>query len=244
MPHLHRFFLETIPLDENQIVTITGQEAHHALHVVRIRVGDTIEVFNGKGYEWSATVTATMRHEVHVELNYRREIPAPTVPLTLFQAWLHRDKSVEELIRHGSEIGVARFVFFRSQHSERVPRVNDKWRRTAIEACKQCRRAWLPEFEIADSLAAAITIAKGTMIVATRDISPIPLSSVLVSEEEVSLFIGPEGDFSDEEIAVFRERSACAISLGDATYRSEVAAVLAGTLIQYELGHLGPRAQR
>lgn len=243
MPHLHRFFLETIPSNENQILSLTGQEAHHALHVVRVRVGDTIEVFNGKGYEWGATVTATTRHDIHIEQNYRREIPAPTVSLTLFQAWLHRDKAVEELIRHGAEIGIAKFVFFRSQHSERAPRVNDKWRRTAIEACKQCRRAWLPEFETTESLDTALDMSVGPVLVATRDIPPAALSSTLETINKVSLFVGPEGDFSEQEIESFRLHGAVAISLGDVTYRSEVAAVLASTLIQYELGHLGPREQ-
>lgn len=241
MPHLHRFFLDPPPMAAAREAVLTDYEAHHALHVVRLRQGDAIEVFDGAGRAWDATVSATTRHDVRLALSDMREVAAPRVRVTIFQAWLHRDKAVEELIRHGTEIGFARFVFFPSRHSERAPRANDKWRRTAIEACKQCRRAWLPDFETADSLDAAFETSNGTIFVATQDIPPTPLSSALESVDEVSLFVGPEGDFSDEEIAVFRQHGARAISLGEATYRSEVAAVLAGTLIQYELGRLGPR---
>ena len=244
MPHLHRFYLAQAPVVHTHEAVLTDHEAHHALHVVRLRTGDTIEVFDGAGREWDGTVTTTTRHEVRIALANVREHPAPRVPFTLFQAWLHRDKAVEELIRHGSEIGFARFVFFRSQHSERAPRATDKWRRTAIEACKQCRRVWLPEFETADSLEAAIKMVTRPMIVATWNISPAPLASLLEGAERVSLFVGPEGDFSGEEIALFRHHGAGAISLGSTTYRSEVASVLAGTLIQYELGQLGPRKQQ
>ncbi len=241
MAHLHRFFLDQSPASGAHEAALTEQEAHHALHVVRLRAGDAIEVYDGAGREWDATVTSTSRHDVRISLDTLREVAAPHVRVTLFQAWLHRDKAVEELIRHGTEIGLAQFVFFRSRHSERTPRANDKWRRTAIEACKQCRRAWLPAFETAENLEVAIEMAKGKIFVATRDLSPAPISSSLESANDVSLFVGPEGDFSEEEIEAFRARGAQAISLGDAVYRSEVAAVLAGTLIQYELGYLGPK---
>ena len=244
MSHLHRFFVAQTPVESAREAVLTDHEAHHALHVVRLRTGDAIEVFDGAGREWEATVTTTSRHEVRLALGNLREHPAPRVPVTLFQAWLHRDKAVEELIRHGTEIGFTRFVFFRSQHSERAPRVNDKWRRTAIEAFKQCRRVWLPTFETADSLDAAFRMVTGRPIVATWNIPPIPVASALERVDEVSLFVGPEGDFDVDEIQIFRQRDAHAISLGDSTYRSEVAAVLSGTLIQYELGHLGPRNQR
>ena len=241
MAHLHRFFLDQPPMAGAREAVLTDHEAHHALHVVRLRGGDAIEVFDGAGRAWGATVSAATRHEVRLALSDLREVAAPRMRVTLFQAWLHRDKAVEELIRHGTEIGFARFVFFPSRHSERAPRANDKWRRTAIEACKQCRRAWLPEFETADDLDTALAMAKGTVLFATRDISPTPLSLALKSVNDVSLVVGPEGDFSEEEIETFRVRGAHAISLGDATYRSEVAAILAGTLIQYELGCLGPK---
>ncbi|MCC6153101.1 MAG: 16S rRNA (uracil(1498)-N(3))-methyltransferase, partial [Candidatus Hydrogenedentes bacterium] len=165
MSHLHRFYLAQPPVENAREAALTDHEAHHALHVVRLRAGDAIEVFDGAGREWDATVTTTTRHDVRIDLGELREHPAPHVPVTLFQAWLHRDKAIEELIRHGTEIGFARFVFFRSQHSERAPRTNDKWLRTAIEACKQCRRVWLPTFETADSLEAAIKMVTGPAIV-------------------------------------------------------------------------------
>ena len=239
MSHLHRFYIsgDMPPADDS--VLITGAEAHHALHVVRVRIGDEIELFDGAGHEWAGRVVETRRREVRVALGECREISRLAVGLTLFQAWLHRDKAIEELIRHGTEIGIGRFVFFPSHHSERSPRVSDKWKRTAVEACKQCRRAWAPSFAAADSLEDALGQAGGTLLVATRELPAVPLS-IANGSEQVSLFVGPEGDFTEQELAAFVTREAKVISLGGATYRSEVAAVLASTLILYELGQLGP----
>lgn len=239
MSHLHRFYIgqETPPLGETAL--LTGPEAHHALHVARLRAGDDVELFDGVGREWDAQVLETSRHDVCVAMRGAREVPRPAGMLTLFQAWLHREKAVEELVRHGTEIGISRFVFYPSHHSERAPRVRDKWRRTAIEACKQCRRAWLPAFETVDSLEEALGQAGGTLLVATCELPCVPISTAITSED-VSLFVGPEGDFTEQELGAFVAREAKALSLGEVTYRSEVAAVLASAIILHRFGQLGP----
>ena len=238
MPHLHRFYIDAHTPDSGDIF-LSGQEAHHALHVVRLRAGDAVELFDGAGREWEGRVTRVTRHEVRVALGELRQTPPPPARVVLFQAWLHRDKAVEELVRHGTEIGIAKIVFFPSHHSERKPRPSDKWARTAIEACKQCRRAWLPSFAVADSLEDALAQAAGTLLVATRELPAVALANA-VAPPDVSLFVGPEGDFTEAELGAFLDRGAKAISLGNATYRSEVAAVLASTLVLYELGQIGP----
>lgn len=209
------------------------------MHVVRVKVGNEVEVFDGLGREWDCRVAATTRHEVRLEALDCRQAVRGTARLTLYQAVLHRDKAVEELIRHGTELGIARFVFFPAHHSERVARASEKWRRTAIEACKQCRRVWLPEFDTAASLEDALARASGTLLVATRELPAVPVAHA-VSSSEISLYVGPEGDFTEQELGAFVARGAIAISLGAATYRSEVAAVLASALVLYELGELGP----
>lgn len=238
MPHVHRFYIDKTP-GEADPIDLSGQEAHHALHVVRLKVGDGVEVFDGLGREWDCRVVETTRHGVRLEAVDCRQAVRGAARLTLYQAALHRDKAVEELVRHGTELGVAGFVFFPAHHSERGPRAGGKWRRTAIEACKQCSRAWLPEFDTAESLEDALARASGTLLVATRELPAVAVAHA-VSSPEISLFVGPEGDFTEEELGAFVARGASAVSLGAATYRSEVAAVLASALVLYELGELGP----
>ncbi|HUW59796.1 MAG TPA: RsmE family RNA methyltransferase [Candidatus Bathyarchaeia archaeon] len=220
-------------------IVVGGDEAHHALHVVRVRPGDPVALFDGHGREISGEVVTAGKREVVVQALEERVLPPPPRRLTLLQAWLHRDKALDFIVQHGTELGVARFVFFRAQRSERKPVHSDKWTRTAIEACKQCGRIWLPEFILADGIEEAVRNAAAPVLLATKDLHAAPLRTAL-GGGSVALMVGPEGDFTDEEIAAALEAGVTPICLGAATYRSEMAAIAGATLIQYELGELGP----
>lgn len=237
MSHVHRFFVPSDSLSSPQ-TTLTGDEAHHAVHVVRVREGDRVILFDGQGREVEGPVTGITRHEVYVRHEQERCSPRPTRHLTVLQAYLHREKSIEYLVQHGTEIGVHEFVFFRARHSERKPREHDRWQRYAIEACKQCGRNRLPGFRVFADLDSALDSLSGTVLAATNHLEPIPFQALADCREAV-LVIGPEGDFASEEIDLLRARGARAVSLGSATFRSEVAAVLAASLVLYEWDLLG-----
>lgn len=238
MPHLHRFYIHPATPGTGEVV-VGGDEAHHALHVLRVRPGDSVVLFDGHGREVTGEVASLTRREVVVQVIEERITPPPRFRLTLLQAGLHREKSTDFVIQHGTELGVARFVFFRAQHSERKPVLSEKWQRAAIEACKQCGRLWLPEFSIVGGLEDAVSEAGGPVLIATKDLHAAPLRTAL-DGSSVAVLVGPEGDFTDEEIAVAVGAGVTPICLGNATFRSEVAAVVAVALIQYELGELGP----
>lgn len=233
MPHTYRFHVPPENLT-GALVTLPGDEAHHAAHVVRANPGDAVELFDGQGHECVGTIESMNRREVRVAVGTERFVPPPSVRVTLFQAWLLREKSLEFLIQHGTEIGVSRFVFFRGGHSGRPPQVNDKWQRIAIEACKQCGRSWAPTFAAYPGLAAALDAEPMPLLIATPHREPVPLRQA-VQHPETGIIIGPEGDFTDDELALAASRDATPISLGSATYRAEVAAVLAAALVLYEL---------
>ena len=219
---------------------LEGDEAHHALHVVRVRPGDAVALFDGEGQECQGNVAAVARHGVRVEILDRRESSPPAFHVTLLAATLNNQKAIEELIRRCTEVGVSRFVLFPSRHSERRTLRVDKWARIAIEACKQCGRLWLPAFEEADGLESALAMSKGRIYVATQHTAASPIA-IDAGASEVSVAVGHEGDFSGDEVDRFLEMGALPLSLGDATYRSEVAAFLASALLLYKLGGLGPR---
>jgi 16S rRNA (uracil1498-N3)-methyltransferase len=237
MSHLHRFCVPPEALDAREI-ELPQDEAHHALRVVRIRPGERVALFDGRGREVEGPVVRADKRGVVVAAETDRREAAPRARLTLLQAWLKRDKHIEEIVRHGTELGVARFVFFRAGHSEKAPKLDPKWDRLAVEACKQCGRLWLPEFSVAADLAQALQEEPDVLLVATRDLPAVPLRDA-VRGERVALAIGPEGDFTPDELDLFRRRGGQAISLGDVTLRSEVAAVVGCTLVLYELGLLG-----
>ena len=238
MSHVHRFFLSpAVPLEN--AITLSGAEAHHAIHVVRVKPGERVALFDGQGTELVGEVARVGKRDIEVAVVESRREPRPDISLTLVQAGLHRDKAMESLVRQCTALGVERLRFFRAQRSERQVRPNAKWRRAAIEACKQCGRPWLPVIETAENLGSALDDIDGALLMATADAPPIPLSSALTANS-VALLVGPEGDFTQDELAVARARGASPISLGATTFRAEVAALVGVALIQYELGRLGP----
>lgn len=238
MPHLHRIYIPVETAGTGEIV-VDGDEAHHAIHVVRVRPGEPVALFDGHGREISGEVVAAGKKELVIQALEERVLPPPQRRLSLLQAWLHRDKALDFIVQHGTELGVARFVFFRAQRSERKPVHSDKWTRAAIEACKQCGRLWLPEFTIVEGIEEAVNDAGAPVLLATKDLHAAPLRTALGSTS-VALMVGPEGDFTDEEVAAALDADVTPVSFGAATYRSEVAALIGAALIQYELGELGP----
>lgn len=237
MPHLHRFFATPNPEDSSR-ATLRDEEAHHAIHVVRLREGEEVQVFDGRGRRWDGAIESLSRRDVVIRLTGEHVAPHPDRRVTLVQAWLHRDKSVEEIIRRCTEVGVDRFVFFPSERSERKPRESSKWERLAVESCKQCGRAWLPEFAVAENLHGALACAGGTAFVATRDLDPLPLATARACQG-AALIIGPEGDFTPIELELLVETGVQPVHLGEAVLRSEVAAFVGCSLLLYEMGRLG-----
>lgn len=242
MPHEHRFHLPPDVLAEGAAMgaaVLEGPEAHHALHVLRARPGDTVRVFDGAGHVASATVTATTRREVTLAVGPVEAHAPPPQRLVLVQALLQREKSMDSLVARCTEVGVAEFRFFHAGNGERIRVKPDKWPRIALESCKQCGRLHLPAFTVHDTLAAALDGAPAPLLMAALEGPATPLRNAITGDA-ASLLIGPEGDFTAEEEARAMDRGAVRVSLGPYTLRAEVAAAVGSTLALYELGALGP----
>ena len=235
---MHRFFHPSDPPLAGEIA-LSREEAHHAMHVLRVRRGDAVELFNGRGSTWKATVADISRAEVTVAVGQEAFAPRPEPRVTLAQAWLHRDKILDELVRETTVLGVERILFYRADHSEKKPRIAEKWERVAVDACKQCRRPWLPAVDAVGHLADVLVATAGERQVAAIMDGPHAPLKTLERDRRVTYIVGPEGDFSEAEIGLLRDADALPLSLGQYTLRSETAALAGLTLIQHHLGHLG-----
>jgi 16S rRNA (uracil1498-N3)-methyltransferase len=240
MSHAYRFHVSSdTPLTGT--FALPPDEAHHAARVVRVRPGEPVELFDGAGRVWSAVVEEVSKREVQVRVVDASYVEAPVSRLALLQAWPNHEKTAESIIRRATELGVTALAFFRGDHSERAPTMNEKWRRIAVESAKQCRRAWLPEFHAFPRLDAALESSHASLVVATMARRPVPIAG-LASISDLALVVGPEGDLSHTELDLLMERGAHPISLGGTVFRAEIAVTVAIALIQYEQGQLGPRS--
>jgi len=237
MPHLHRFYHPHAPSSSGSAV-LSPEESHHALRVLRVRTGDAVELFDGQGHAWSGTVGALSRNEVEIEIVGETFTPREQPGLILAQAWLHREKVLDDLVSEVTVLGVERIIFFRASHSEKAPKASAKWTRLSIEACKQCGRRWLPEITLAISLAEVLRQCEGHCIAVAAMEGPHVSFSAVRGEHPVVYCVGPEGDFSVGEMALLRDADALPLSLGAYTLRSEAAAIAGVTLLKHHLGEL------
>lgn len=240
MAHKPRFFLDEDPCASE--AQLEGPEAHHALHVMRVKPGDGVLAFDGAGTEWQAAVVSADRRCVTLRLGEPRTEDPPQPHLTLVCGGLHRDASIEQLLRWATPIGVNRFIFYQAEYSQRAPKASPKWRSYCADACKQCGRLWLPQCETAGTLPALLPLLLDTpnRLIALGGYDCAPLADAL-SAGNACVLIGPEGGFSPGEIRAAQAAGFAPISLGPALLRTELAAVTAATLIRYVWGQMGPR---
>lgn len=237
---MHRFFLPTIP-DVGPAI-LDGSEAHHLSHVLRITSGTEIEVFDGRGRSAAATVTRVGKRDVELLLQGSRFTTPPTPELTLAVAAPKGDR-LDWLVEKSVELGVRRLIPLITTRSVADPREGklDRLRQAVIAACKQCRRDHLLEIQTPvrwTEFLAGLSRPDSCWIAHPGG---VPIAALLPQADSLPLTaaIGPEGGFTDEEIAAGLQRGASLVSLGDLILRVETAAVAVASLVR--LGSIAGR---
>ncbi len=238
MSHPHRFYAPFAPGDSGA-VRLPPEEAHHALRVARLRPGDPVSVINGRGDEIRGILSVSGKRDVFVEERERIASPPPRIALTLALGGLHQDKALLEVIRRAVETGFSRVCFWQADHSQKPVAVQDRWSKTAMEACKQCGRLHAPGFDTAPSLERFLNDFNGPGIIGVTEMEGTVRPHVAV-ETRLAVVVGPEGDFSTREREAASAFGLIPVSLGNYIYRSETAAAMLMTLAAHALGALGP----
>jgi len=221
------------PAFENDRLSITGEEHRH-LTVARAERDELLEVLDGKGNVWRVSVESVRKHETVVKLRESRTVPRGSIELILGMAMI-RIAAFELALEKAVEVGVTRIVPLTASRSNLAPgRRHDRWLRILIEAAKQSKRYYLPALDEPMTLEQVLSIpAASKMMFAERDGGP--LKSALAGSPALYL-IGPEGGWSDQELAEAREQGFHTVTLGSTILKAETAAIVGASLIQYELG--------
>lgn len=246
---MHRFY---VPPERcrGSALQLDGREAHHALHVLRIKPGESVIVLDGTGNEFLCEIAEYSRNAVALRVKQRSVVPPPPCQITLLQA-IPRGKIIEAIIQKSVELGAHRVVPLLTERvvthldeNERMVKW-EKWQQIAIEAIKQCGAAWLPEIE------APLTL---TRFFSRKERYDLSLVGSLQRErrqphecfqefrskhgrppQSVAVWIGPEGDFTPEELKTIAASGGFPISLGRWILRVETAAIYCLSILNYEL---------
>jgi 16S rRNA (uracil1498-N3)-methyltransferase len=228
------------------VVTITDpDELHHLRGVLRVKVGDRLECFDGTGSAYAGRITRCTRRSLVVEIRERFREPVQPVNLTLAQA-LIKPERFEWVIQKATELGVDRLVPLITERSvvrvasARVEQRLARWRRIAQEAAAQCGRSTLPLLDAPRSVEELLpSLPSGArVLMPTLSAEAVPLKDTLTAWDgagSVAVLIGPEGDFTPHEVLLAERAGARLVSLGRLTLRSETAAVATLSILQYVL---------
>ncbi len=215
--------------------TLGPDEARHLVQVLRSRVGDGVELADGRGAVFPAEVVSLGKREASLMVGMPECYPEPTPQLTLLVAPTKHTDRFEWFLEKACECGISRIQPIWTVRSERKVEKYERWHRTLVEAMKQSRRAWLPELAPAVSLSEALeNLPDGVW----RGLAhcPVPehpewerrsMVEALPKGQDAVLAIGPEGDFAPEEIEHFGQCGFVPVTMGEHRLRTETAAIYA-----------------
>ena len=215
-------------------VRVEGDEAHHAVAVRRLRVGERLVLTDGHGTSVTGEVAATGKRVLDVTVLDVRRTPAPEPAVTVVQALPKGDRG-ELAVEVLTEVGVARVVPWAAARSvatwkgERAEKSLARWRTTAREAAKQARRPWFPEVSpLASTAEVAALVGSASLAVVLHEEAEVPLAGLAVpATGPVVVVVGPEGGIAPEELAVLADAGAVPVRLGTEVLRTSTAGVAA-----------------
>ena len=249
---MHRFFISPERIAGDQ-VALPQDVSRQLSRVLRARPGDRIVVLDGSGREHLVTLVEVAADTTRGKLLETSPGKGePETRITLYQAVLKADR-FEFVLQKGTEVGVSAFVPVicdRSVPRERAkplsPNRYDRWRRIVKEAAEQSGRGRIPTVEAPTDFNRACTGVEGLALMPWEQEREMGMKSALAGLNggdlkggPVSVFVGPEGGFSADEVGRARSAGIATVSMGDRILRAETAGIVAAAAILYEAGELG-----
>ena len=257
---MHRFFLPNL-----QRLTLTAEEAHHCLNVLRLKAGDSVSVFDGRGNEAQCAVAEISKETVRLKKLTQSATPALATRITLAQAV--PKKNMDLIVQKATELGVAEIIPLLSERTvvqlDEDSKKVERWREIALESCKQCGNNWLPEIHAPQKPAQFLNALGRYDLKLIGSLQPDakPLKQILTaaglcrsalpgatggasnqksrpegrSYKTVLVLIGPEGDFTPAELGLAKSAGCLPLSLGPLVLRADTAAIYTLSILHHEL---------
>ena len=245
---MHRFFVSSSVIT-SETVRLGGDVAHQIGRVLRMRPGDEIALFHGDGYEYRVRLTGIGKDEATgtvIGRDYGRAEPA--IGVDMYLSLLNKPDKYEWALQKCTELGAATFVPIVAERCVPSPPEKgrrERWERIIREATEQSGRCVVPQIAHKLSFHEAVTIEEERQSNECTHLALVPVPGADLSLRDalqeaqrtrtVSIFIGPEGGFSDDELQAADKMGLLLVNMGPRVLRAETAAVAALAGVMYEL---------
>ncbi|WP_195199159.1 16S rRNA (uracil(1498)-N(3))-methyltransferase [Faecalispora jeddahensis] len=241
-----RFFID-FPCTPGDEPWVDGENGAHIVKSLRMREGEALTLCDGRGTDYRCVLLQTESNRAQVRvLEQAKSISEPSVFVTVYQSLPKADK-MDSVVQKAVECGACRVVPVLSARcvsrpDEKAARKKaERWQKIALEAAKQSGRGIVPEVAEITPYAKAVeqAAADGGRLLFFYEGGGQSLRSLgLENEERISLFIGPEGGFAQDEVELARQNGAQVATLGPRIFRTETAPVAALSVLMMLTGNM------
>lgn len=245
---MSKFFVEPGNINKDSVL-ITGENIKHIKNVLRLSAGDEIMVSDGQGTDYRVRISRFDSNGISAVIVEKfRNNTEPPIWVTLYQGIPKSDK-MDFIIQKCIELGIARIVpvmtertIVRFSSHDDIEKKVSRWKKISEEASKQCNRGIIPDVAMPIFFEEAVRESSGYQlsIMPYENERKNRLASIIkkCNFKKISVFIGPEGGFSDKEAAIALEKGIIPVTLGPRILRTETAGMAVLSIIMYELGDL------
>jgi 16S rRNA (uracil1498-N3)-methyltransferase len=249
---MRRFFIDQPTITVPASVLISGSDVRHIKNVLRLKPGDDVRLFDGKGLEYDARIVnlSSDRVELLATRSFCSKTESP-IQIAVAQGFL-KDKKMDDLIRQLTELGITKWIPFFAERSvpkpdkRRLDSRTERWKNIAKESLKQCRRGIIPEIISPVSFEDALRMGNPfdfKIIFWENEYTnfAFPQEPCAGQYQTIFAILGPEGGFSLNEVERAVSCGWVASGLGPRILRAETATISAVTLLQYFFGDMGQK---
>jgi 16S rRNA (uracil1498-N3)-methyltransferase len=234
---LHRFYIEQEIPQEGEITLADPELIHQMVNVFRFKISDKVILFDGRGSEFEAEIMTTSKKEISFKILKSSQGVSSALGgdslasknVSLYLALIKKG-NFELAVEKCTEVGVAEIHPIISERSEKKDLNIERLNKIVKEASEQSGRLTLPKVYDVKSLEEAVTqvVNEGKVCVA---FDPGGEKHNLVSQDNIAIFVGPEGGWSDAELDVFKKNKFKTVSIGENVLRAETAAIVGSSLL-------------
>jgi len=221
-----RLFYDPNISDRNDTHTLNEEESKHVVRVLRMTNGDQLAVLNGKGDHFACEITDAHPKKCELKINTHHKEEQSTHSIHIAVSPTKQMERMEWFVEKATEIGVTQITFLQCANSERVRLKLDRLERKVISAMKQSHRLYLPKLNDLTDYSTFVKANPRGLIAHCYDGQKNTVTKVF-KPQECPILIGPEGDFSLDEVTLADENGYKIITLGENRLRTETAALYA-----------------